>query len=595
MYIFFGLVLLFLYFNLLHRVNKLEEIQNSIKVPPVRTNEQIIDSTAELYNVDKSSLQNMLSENVGPISATGTQISSMLPSEPALQNYTNQHQDKTRDAFSEWLQTDTLMKIGAFFLLIALGWFVSYAFMNNWIGPVGRITLGLLVGLGILVLGTIRIQTREHQGAVFLVLGSSIILLTIVAAQTVYQMFNPYLALIIVLMSVVYVAFVSVLFRRNSLAIASLIIAAIAPIFVSGGMFSAAEHYVYLLVIVLGTLWVVYITAWRNLTLIALIITIIQTLPLSVTQQKEIALLWAFIFTMVFFIANIVSLIRQSGMKLTPVHGFTAVGTALYIAYWILAVAPAELQSLLLIAWALVFSSGSFIAYKSTGAQEPFYVYALASLGLIGIATAAEFEGAALTIAFTLEITALLVAVALLRLGNSVVATVSMLYVIPVILSLVHITSHTWRIGVLHQDFFVLSLLTIVFIVVGMIINETSEKNNQQTKMTAGKTLIVLGSLYAMVTFWLSVHALLEQDIAIVVVLVVYSVIGVALYMIGHNVGNRNFIVSGATILGFVILRVLFVDVWQMPLPGRIITFMVIGVLLISTAFIAKKDTTHTN
>jgi len=38
-------------------------------------------------------------------------------------------------------------------LLLALGWFVSYAFANNWIGPLGRITLGILFGLAVVGMG----------------------------------------------------------------------------------------------------------------------------------------------------------------------------------------------------------------------------------------------------------------------------------------------------------------------------------------------------------------------------------------------------------------------------------------------------------
>jgi hypothetical protein len=41
-------------------------------------------------------------------------------------------------------------------------------------------------------------------------------------------------------------------------------------------------------------------------------------------------------------------------------------------------------------------------------------------------------------------------------------------------------------------------------------------------------------------------------------------------------------------VLGGVVLRLLLIDVWQMDLVGRIITFFVVGTLLLSTAFIKK-------
>ena len=48
--------------------------------------------------------------------------------------------------FVTWIKEDWLMKLGALLLLIGFGWFATYAFLNNWIGPAGRISLGL--GLG---------------------------------------------------------------------------------------------------------------------------------------------------------------------------------------------------------------------------------------------------------------------------------------------------------------------------------------------------------------------------------------------------------------------------------------------------------------
>jgi uncharacterized membrane protein len=46
----------------------------------------------------------------------------------------------------------------------------------------------------------------------------------------------------------------------------------------------------------------------------------------------------------------------------------------------------------------------------------------------------------------------------------------------------------------------------------------------------------------------------------------------------------------GAVLLGGVVLRLLFIDIWQMDLIERVITFGAIGILLISTAFIGKKQ-----
>ena len=41
--------------------------------------------------------------------------------------------------FFSWLAKDWPMKVGAFLVISAIGWFVSYAFRNDWISPEGRV------------------------------------------------------------------------------------------------------------------------------------------------------------------------------------------------------------------------------------------------------------------------------------------------------------------------------------------------------------------------------------------------------------------------------------------------------------------------
>lgn len=129
-----------------------------------------------------------------------------------------------------WLRDDWLLKLGALLLLIGFGWLARYAFLHGWIGPMGRITLGLVSGALILVLGWWRIQKFLHQGEIFLVLGSTTVLLTLFAARELYGFFTPLSALVVMFLSTAFVAFVSVRYKNRSLALASLILAGVAPL-----------------------------------------------------------------------------------------------------------------------------------------------------------------------------------------------------------------------------------------------------------------------------------------------------------------------------------------------------------------------------
>ncbi len=47
---------------------------------------------------------------------------------------------------SHWLN-----RIGITALLIGVSYFLKFAFDNNWIGPAGRVTIGLLAGIGVVI------------------------------------------------------------------------------------------------------------------------------------------------------------------------------------------------------------------------------------------------------------------------------------------------------------------------------------------------------------------------------------------------------------------------------------------------------------
>src|SRR3989344_8076346 len=42
---------------------------------------------------------------------------------------------ESENRFLAWLKENWLLKLRALLLLIGFGWLVSYAFLNNWIGP----------------------------------------------------------------------------------------------------------------------------------------------------------------------------------------------------------------------------------------------------------------------------------------------------------------------------------------------------------------------------------------------------------------------------------------------------------------------------
>lgn len=501
------------------------------------------------------------------------------------------------DRFVEWLKEDWLLKLGALLLLIGFGWLTTYAFLNNWVGPMGRIALGIVAGAFFILLGWWRIKKYIHQGSVFLVLGSTTILLTIFAAREIYDFFTPLSALIVMFLSTAFVALASVKYNSRALALASLILAGIAPLFTDTPSPNYIALYSYLFVVILGAIWIVALTGRRELTTAALIMITFYSLPhLSsfTSADKGALLLFAYAFAAVFFLTNTAGILKLKGKEIIP-DLVTAAGNGLFLLAWIMTSAQDEWKSLIIATWMVVFAVGAFLIFRITQRREPFYVYAGVGIAMLAAATSAELKGATLTVAYTIESGIIaLVAYAVLR-DIKIAERMSLLLIGPVILSMSSITSRAWVTSVIHKDFFVLLILGLTFLGLGAFflrrVKEIEDKKPQQLNAT----LLIVGSIYAYALLWLSLHARLQNDnTAVMISLVIYTIIGLVAYFYGLANEKRGLRLYGGALVGFVVGRLLLVDVWRMELSGRIVTFFLIGALLVSTAFLGKKKHNRT-
>lgn len=498
------------------------------------------------------------------------------------------------ERFIDWLKEDWLMKLGALLILIGFGWFVTFAFLQGWIGPLGRIALGLIAGAIILILGWWRIKKFVHQGSIFLVLGSTAILLTIFAAREIYGFFTPLSALGVMFLSTAFVALASVKYKIPSLALASLILAGLAPLLTSSPDPSYIGLFSYLLVVIAGALWVVALTGWRMLTIAALLLVTFYSLPhiTSLTSADTGALLiFAYIFAAIFFVTNTAGILKLKDRETKDIVPdiVTAAGNGLLLLVWIMAAAPDVWKSLIIAAWMVVFTVGAFMIYRATGRKEPFYAYAGVGIAMLAAATSAELSGATLTIAYTIE-SGLVALIAYFVLRDiDVTEKVSLLLIGPILMSIGSIASRAWRTSVFNKDFFVLFVLMATLFGLGLFFRqEFMKREDKSSKLHT--IFLITGSVYAYILLWLSLHAgMASDDFATLIALAIYTIIGLAIYIRGRAGEDKSLRIYGSALIVFVVGRLLLVEVWNMNLSGRIVTFFVIGTLLMSTAFIGRK------
>ena len=183
----------------------------------------------------------------------------------------------------EWEQIlggNWLARIGVLALIIGVGFFLKYAFDNEWIGPTGRVILGIVAGLGLLGGGHYWRRRYPTFAQALSGGGIAILYLSIFAASGIYDLINIYAAFGFLFLVSLASAGLAILYNAMALAIIGILGAFLAPIIMAvspagpPGAAGAAGSFwllVYVMVVDLGVVALSAFRNWRWFTLLALI------------------------------------------------------------------------------------------------------------------------------------------------------------------------------------------------------------------------------------------------------------------------------------------------------------------------------------
>ncbi|MFH1188958.1 MAG: DUF2339 domain-containing protein [bacterium] len=521
-----------------------------------------------------------------------TQLSEMAPTE-AVTRVLEQEQGSV-EVFFRWLSVDWPMKLGAILILLGFGWLTTYAFLNNWIGPIGRITFGMAGGIGILLFGNRRLNKYRAQGAVLMGLGAGVFLLTIFAAREVYNFFTPTAALVMIALIAVFVGFASWKHNNLSLGVIGLLAGGVAPLLTNTVHPSFVGLFSYIFIISIAIIWLASVKGWRVLIFLSLILAFFYSTPYFMAgvlkADMAMAMLFACLFGMLFYGVGLSTMAFSKEGRIMDI--FTAAINAFFILLWIVTVIPDHLQSLVATGIALVFAIGAFSLFHNSTVRNLFYVYAAVAAGMIIAATAFELSGPAFIIAYTVEVGLIALVTAYVVLDNyRLGAYTGLLLGVSVLSSIGSIFSYEWVHGIFHDDFFVLFTLALTLLLLAFFFNSARKRFDQSLSLWVVRPFFGLGSIYVFILMWLSIHAVLINDTtARMITLIIYTVFGIVFYFMGINKKLRGVQFEGEVLFGFVVLDLLFIEIWHMDLVGKVFTFLLIGSLLISTIFLRKEN-----
>ena len=147
----------------------------------------------------------------------------------------------------------------------------------------------------------------------------------------------------------------------------------------------------------------------------------------------------------------------------------------------------------------------------------------------------------------------------------------------------------------MNQDFIVLLLLSAVFLFLGIYYYRRSRlavNAKQADGLVQGSAILIMaGVFYGLFLIRLVMQSVAgnDRDLANIITLVIYTVIGLFFYLYGNFRGLKAFKLPSELLLGYVGARLLLLEVWRMDLSGRIVVFFAVGALLIASAFFKSR------
>lgn len=204
-----------------------------------------------------------------------------------------------------------LNRVGALVLVLGIGFFLKYAFDNSWIGPSGRVALGILTGVGLLLLGE-RMQRAAYrvpaQGVA--AAGIATLYMSAYAAYALYDLVSQASAFAFMVLVTATGMALAIHHDARVIAVLANVGGFLTPVVLASNRDAAIALFTYLAILDAGMLASAYWRRWRELQVLSLVFTQAlywawfdrwyQPIGLDGPPQRAVALIAASVFFALF-------------------------------------------------------------------------------------------------------------------------------------------------------------------------------------------------------------------------------------------------------------------------------------------------------
>lgn len=513
---------------------------------------------------------------------------------------------------SHWLN-----RIGISAVLIGMSYFLKLAFDNNWIGPTGRVSIGLLAGIGAIVWSeSFRKRGYNLFSYSLKAVGVGVLYLSLWAAFQVYALIpSPvaFLAMVIVTGSTAMLAI-----KQDAEILAAIALAGgfTTPLLLSTGQNHEVELFSYVALLCAASVALVAVKPWRRL----LVLSYVGMVGLYVGWYSEfyrrpefaITLVFATIFFAIFAVAPLVSRVAEGSSLLHLPAALTLINTGVY---FLQAYAMVDEIDKLAMAWfALALAAVHIGLSRIVRRQEPAdaetlrLLHLALAVSLITIAIPIRLDGHWITVGWLVE------AGVLLWVADRIGARfLHYLAVVALGLGVVRLLLiDNFRVDTLLLNSRMATYILAVAVLALLAWFSLRRASDFDRQLAAVAVLAVsalalvglsreIGDYYGRQTYagwsgatpWTRAAEANRHSMAIAEDFT-YSALwmgyGALLMVIGFWRKSAFFRWQALFLIAATIVKVFIYDVSQLDRGYRILSFMILGVLLLAVSFVYQKD-----
>lgn len=495
-----------------------------------------------------------------------------------------------------------LNRIGILAVIVGVSFFLKYAFDNNWIGPSGRVAIGILLGAAMLpwshwLLGKGYPYFSEGIAA----LGQATLLLSIWAGCRYYTLFSRDVGF--AGMIVVTAVMAAVALGRNSerIALLSLLGGFLTPLLLSTGKDEQIVLFTYLLILGAGLLIIGARCDWRSLTPVSFVLTQIYFWGWHEswyrTEKLERTIIFATLFFLLYAALPILRAIRFSrlddlGIMVVLANSFAYLA-ALYEMLW-----PQDRWPLTLLVLAL--SAGHVAVARFVPPPKPGespltrLLFAGLALTFVTLAIPIRLDGKWITLALAVEGTILVWTgfrslTPLLRLAGYFLIAVAALRVVIFPIPAPHF--------LLNARFATYVVIIACFVTTLLLARSHSDSFADSEKKGLGVLAIAI-NVYALIALSLELwdyfgHSAtpgidrgLAQHLALSLLWTAYAA---TLISVGIKRQSALLRWQALILFGLVALKVFVYDSSYLERFYRIVSFLILGVVLLLVSFLYQR------